>query len=117
MAGFLYFPGAEQRRETFALEYGILVKHALFPGFILRPFLAYGLGATQAWVPGVDERGIGHLTRLSLGTDFILTPTISLSVELAYKIINIPTFGTAEGKAGPYDFHTLSALFGGHYQF
>jgi hypothetical protein len=116
MAGFLYFPGSDVRRSAYALEYGILVKHGLFPGFILRPFLGYGLGATQAWVTGVESRGIGHLTRLSFGTDIVLSPTVSLSVELAYKIINMPTFATAPGMIpGPYDFHTLTALFGGHF--
>jgi hypothetical protein len=118
MAGFLYFPGSELRRDAFALEYGILVRHGLFPGHVLRPFASYGLGATQAWVTGVDSRGIGHLTRLSLGTDIVLSPSFTLSVEAAYKIINMPTFATTPGVIpGPYDFHTLSVLAGAHYEF
>jgi hypothetical protein len=118
LSGFLYFPGSSARRDAFALEYGILVKHGLFPGFILRPFAAYGLGATQAWVSEIESRGIGHLTRLSLGTDIILSPRFTLTVELAYKIVNMPTFATAPGSVpGPYDFHTLSALFGGQFEF
>src|SRR6185503_395419 len=87
LAGFLYFPGASPQRDAFVLEYGILVRHGLFPGFVLRPFVAYGLGATQAWVSDVGSRGIGHLTRLSLGTDIVLRPSVALGLELSYKII------------------------------
>lgn len=116
LAGFEYFPGSEVRRDAYALGYGILVRHGLFPGHALRPFLAYGLGATQAWVTGVESRGIGHLTRLSLGTDIVLTPRFSLSLELLYKIVNIPTFAASGSSPPPsYDFHTLSALFGARY--
>jgi hypothetical protein len=118
MAGFVYFPGSDLRRDAYALEYGILVRHGLFPGHTLRPFVAYGLGATQAWVKGVESRGVGHLTRLSLGSDIVLSPHVSLSVELLYKIVNIPTFGTTPGSTPPaYDFHTLGVLAGAHYEF
>src|SRR5262249_53670682 len=55
MAGFLIFPGNTVRKNAYVLEYGVLVKHGLFPGFILRPFLSYGLGATQAFVTGVES--------------------------------------------------------------
>jgi hypothetical protein len=118
MSGFLYFPGSAVRRDVYVLEYGLLVRHGLFRASVLRPFLAYGLGATQAWVIGVENRGIGHLTRLSLGTDIIVKPTFTLSVELAYKIVNMPVFTTEPNTPGrAYDFHTLSALAGAHYQF
>lgn len=114
MAGFLYFPGSEGvRRDSYVLEYGVLVKHGLFPGHLFRPFLSYGLGATQAWVTGVKSRGIGHLTRLSFGTDIILTKVVSLSLELGYKLMMMPTFETTPNTIpGPYDFHTCTALAG-----
>lgn len=119
MAGFLYFPGEKDiRRETIALEYGILVRHTVLPFSIVRPILAYGLGAVQAWVPGVEDRSIGHLTRLSVGADVVLNPDISLSFEVVYKIINMPTFGPpTAADPGPYDFHTFGALAGAHYGF
>jgi hypothetical protein len=117
LTGFEYFPGSDVRRDAYALGYGILVRHGLFPGNTLRPFVAYGLGATQAWVKGVESRGIGHLTRLSLGTDVVLSPRFSLSFELLYKIVNIPTFAAAGSSPPPsYDFHTLSALVGARYR-
>jgi hypothetical protein len=112
---FSFYPAGGQRRHALSLEYGILVKHFVFPQRVVRPFVTYGLGATQVWVLDVRSRGIGHLTRLSLGLDMAVSRKVSLSVEMAYRIANLPTFAVAGSWGRSYDFHTLSALAGIHF--
>jgi hypothetical protein len=113
---FAWYPGEGRRRTALTLEYGVLVKHYLFPQRIVRPFVAYGLGATQAWVLEVAGRGIGHMTRLSLGLDTAVSRSVALSFEAAYRITNMPTFSAVGSWGRSYDFHTLSALAGVHFK-
>ena len=113
LAGVNYYPGADERRHLMTIEYGLLVRHHLAPRWKVHPFLAYGLGAIQAFVFGVHGRGIGHLTRLSVGLEGSVTPKVRLALELIYKLDPIRGYRLGDAAENPkFDIHTLSALFG-----
>ena len=110
--GTTYYPGMAGTRSALTLEYGLLVRHHLKPEWKVHPFLAYGLGAIQAWVFNVDGRGIGHLTRLSVGLEGKVSQKVRLGFELIYKIDPIRAFRSSEPSNPKFDIHTVSALFG-----
>jgi hypothetical protein len=113
LLGTTYYPGASDRRNALTLEYGILVRHHLAPRWKVHPFVAYGLGAIQAFVFGVEGRGIGHLTRLSVGVEGKVSQKVRLALELIYKIDPIRAFRVDSTMDNPkFDIHTLSAMFG-----
>lgn len=110
--GTSFYPGSAERRHALTLEYGILVRHHLAPKLKVHPFLAYGLGAIQAFVFGVEGRGIGHLTRLSVGIEGRASDKVRLALELIYKIDPIRAYRLEEGAQTKFDIHTVSAMFG-----
>lgn len=113
LAGTTFYPGAGDRRNALTIEYGLLVRHHLAPQWKVHPFLAYGLGAIQAFVFGVEGRGIGHLTRLSVGLEGKVSPKVRLALELIYKIDPIRAFRIDKAMDSPkFDIHTVSAMFG-----
>jgi hypothetical protein len=113
LAGATYYPGASDRRHALTLEYGILVRHHLATHWKVHPFLGYGLGAIQAFVFGLEGRGIGHLTRLSVGIEGNVSPRTRLAFEVIYKIDPIRSFKIDPAMDKPrFDIHTLSAMFG-----
>lgn len=112
LLGTTFYPGMGDQRSALTLEYGLLVRHHLKPQWKVHPFLAYGLGAIQAWVFNVDGRGIGHLTRLSVGLEGKVHQKVRLAFELIYKIDPIRAFRVSEPANPKFDIHTLSAMFG-----
>jgi hypothetical protein len=110
-AGFFYHFGGELA-DSLGINYGIFAKHTLFPSLRVRPFLAYGLGATQVWVRELEGRGIGHVTRLSAGLDTKVSERLAIEVELAYQFNILASFATPPTPPGSYDFHTLSLTAG-----
>lgn len=113
LAGLNFYPGSDERRHLLTIEYGLLVRHHLAPKLKVHPFFAYGLGAIQAFVIGVDGRGIGHLTRLSVGFEGKVSERTRLALEIIYKLDPIRGFRRDGDTANPkFDIHTLSALFG-----
>lgn len=84
-----------QARESFVLGYGIFAKHEFLPELRFRPFFAYGLGAAQLFVRGVDGRAIGHRTRLGVGFDATLHGHASFAIELTYTMIVMPKLETS----------------------
>jgi hypothetical protein len=112
MSGFLYYGGQTGVSDTYGLNYGIYVKHALFAGRRARLFAGYGLGATQVWIRGLDGRGAGHYTRLSVGVDTHIKRWLHFTTEFSYRFYNLPTFKLTETDNGGYDFHALSLLAG-----
>lgn len=113
LAGLNFYPGADERRHLLTIEYGLLVRHHLAPKLKVHPFFAYGLGAIQAFVIGVDGRGIGHLTRLSVGFEGKVSERTRLAFEIIYKLDPIRGFRRDGDTSNPkFDIHTLSALFG-----
>lgn len=121
MSSFFYYSAGNNLNDALGLDYGIFVKHALFPGPRVRLFLAYGLGAAQVWVRNVGGRGIGHVTRLSAGIDVHLRRSVHLSLEFAYKFVNLPSFAVsagadparpAESDPPDYGFQSLNLLAG-----
>jgi hypothetical protein len=112
MAGFLYYVGGHGLADSVGLNYGIFVKHALFPGRRARFWAGYGLGAAQIWVRELDGHGAGHYTRLSLGADTQLWRRLHLTVEFSYRFFILPTFATSSAPPTSYDFHALSLLAG-----
>ena len=99
-------------RTSLGVDYGLFVRHALFPGPRVRGFFAYGLGASQNFVRNVGGRGIGHMTALSLGVDIRLHGDLHATVELAYRFIIVPSFETELDRARRYDFHALRLVAG-----
>lgn len=112
MAGFLYYFGENGSYDTVGADYGIYVKHALFPGRRARLFFGYGLGAAQIWVRGLDGRAVGHYTRLSLGVDTHLYRWLHMTFEASYRFFNMPTFKFQDTDSGGYDFHAFCILAG-----
>lgn len=110
--GTSFYPGTAERRHALTLEYGILVRHHLAPRLPVHPFLSYGLGAIQAFVFGVEGRGIGHLTRLGVGIEGKVSAKVRLALELIYKIDPIRAYRLEEGAQTKFDIHTVSAVFG-----
>lgn len=112
MAGFFYYFGQTGISDSLGLDYGIFVKHALFPGRRTRLFAGYGLGAAQVWIRDIEGNGVGHYTRLSLGVDTQLWRWLHMTVEFSYRFFNLPTFKLAAEDNGGYSFHALSLLAG-----
>lgn len=113
LLGATFYPGASDRRHALTLEYGLLVRHHLAPKWKVHPFLAYGLGAIQAFVFGLEGRGIGHLTRLSVGVEGSVSKKVRLAFELIYKIDPIRSYRLEQTMDKPkFDIHTLSGMFG-----
>ncbi len=113
LLGTSFYPGSAERRHALTLEYGILVRHHLIPKYKVHPFLGYGLGAIQAFVFGVEGRGIGHLTRLSVGFEGRVSDKVRLAFELIYKIDPIRAYRLDTTMPSPkFDIHTVSAMFG-----
>ena len=112
MAGFFYYVGDSAISDSLGLDYGLFLKHGLFPGRRVRLFISYGLGAAQVWVKGIPGHGIGHVTRLSAGFDTRLTPHVHLTVEFAYKFVMLPFFATGQSDAPDYSFQSLNLLAG-----
>ena len=112
MAGFFYYAGDSAVSDSLGLDYGLFLKHGLFPGRRVRLFISYGLGAAQVWVKGLPGHGIGHVTRLSAGFDTRLTPHVHLTVEFAYKFIMLPYFAVGDNAAPDYSFQALNLLAG-----
>lgn len=114
LASFFYYVGSGTGvSDSLGLDYGIFVKHVLFPGRRVRLFVGYGLGAVQVWVKDVGGRGIGHMTRLAAGLDTRLSENVHVSFEFAYKFNILPSFATdAATEPRSYDFHSLSLLGG-----
>ena len=112
MSGFFYlFGGAVS--DSVGIDYGLFAKHVITPGPKVRCFLAYGLGATQVWVRGLDGRGIGHVTRLSAGVDVALGPRLSAEIEFAYQFNILPNFAGPSGQPpATHDFHALALTAG-----
>ena len=108
MPSFYYYFGDAGQRDFLGMGYGIYVKHALWPRERYRLFFAYGLGATQTWVRGLDSRGIGHLTRLAVGMDVHLRKWLQLTFEFSYRFYNLPMLKVNETDAAGYDFHSLN---------
>lgn len=73
----------------------------------MRAFFGYGLGAAQVFVRGVDGRGIGHLTALSLGVDVRVAEERHVTLELSYRFVILPSFETATSRPDRYDFHAI----------
>lgn len=115
--GLDVFPATSASRPIVGLGYGLYVKHGLGRHPRARPFVAYGLGAVQAFVSEVDGRGIGHQTHLAAGVDVPLGGPVSLSLELAYKFQSLPTFRFAPGDVARWDFHVLTLLAGTTFDF
>lgn len=61
---------------------------------------------------GVEGRGIGHLTRLSVGIEGKASEKVRLALEVLYKIDPIRAYRLEEGAPTKFDIHTLSAMFG-----
>jgi hypothetical protein len=99
-------------RSSLGVDYGLFVRHAVFPGPRVRGFFAYGLGASQNFVRGVGGRGIGHMTALSIGADIRLAGDLHATVEIAYRFIIVPSFETDLERAHRYDFHALRLVAG-----
>ncbi|MFO0574203.1 MAG: hypothetical protein U1A78_09405 [Polyangia bacterium] len=114
IASFFYYVGSGTGvSDSLGLDYGIFVKHVLFPGRRVRLFVGYGLGAVQVWVKDVGGRGIGHMTRLAAGLDTRVSDNLHVSFEFAYKFNILPSFATdAAVEPRSYDFHSLSLLGG-----
>lgn len=112
MAGFFYYVGDSAVSDSLGLDYGIFLKHGLFPGRRVRLFISYGLGAAQVWVKGLDGHGIGHVTRLSAGFDTRLSTHVHLTVEFAYKFIMLPYFATSGSAPPDYSFQSVNLLAG-----
>jgi hypothetical protein len=93
-------PGHDYR-SSYALLYGIFAKHALTRHTRLRPYFAYGLGAGQVWVHGVDGRGTGHQTRVEIGLDVRRAERRQLTLSLIYQALIMPGF--ARDGAPPTD--------------
>ncbi len=108
MPSFYYYFGDAGQRDFLGMGYGIYVKHALWPRERYRLFFAYGLGATQTWVRGLDSRGIGHLTRLAVGMDVHLRKWLQLTFEFSYRFYNLPMLKVNQTDAAGYDFHSLN---------
>jgi hypothetical protein len=94
-------------RTSLGVDYGLFVRHAVFPGPRVRAFFGYGLGAAQVFVRGVDGRGIGHLTALSLGVDVRVAEERHVTLELSYRFVILPSFETATSRPDRYDFHAI----------
>ncbi len=109
--GWVIFPEQAANVRTGVLEYGLRVKHALFPGERLRPFLTYGLGTTQVWIDGFDGRDITHQTRLGLGLDTDVGKRLKLTVELAWHAQNLPVLDGQD-----WSFSSLGLSVGGIYR-
>jgi hypothetical protein len=102
---------AKDARQSYALLYGVFIKHALSRQLRVRPYFAYGLGAAQVWVSDVDGRGIGHATRLGLGVDVPLSDLRQLAIALSYQGILMPRFSEGDG-AKSTSFHSLVLTLG-----
>lgn len=99
-------------RTSLGFDYGIFARHALLARASVRPFLAYGLGASQVFVRGVSGRGISHLTALSAGVDVATGGAVHVTIELAYRFVILPSFATEIEPAHRYDFHALRLVAG-----
>ena len=110
-AGFFYNFGSGFA-DNLGLNYGIFAKHTIFPGRRFRPFLAYGLGAIQVWVRELGGRGIGHVTRLSIGLDTKLSERVALEFDLSYQFNILPSFAIEGAEPRSFDFHSLSLTTG-----
>lgn len=108
MPSFFYYFGDQGQRDFLGLGYGIYVKHALWPGPRVRLFIAYGLGAAQVWVRGVDNRAAGHLTRLAVGADVRLKSWLQLTFEFSYRFHMLPTLKLEGSDNQGFDFHSLN---------
>ena len=106
-AGFFYNFGQEVA-DNLGLNYGIFAKHNIFPGRRWRPYLAYGLGAIQVWVREREGRGIGHVTRLSVGLDAKVSERVALEFDASYQFNILPSFAVDGVAARSYDFHSIS---------
>ncbi len=91
--GWAEFPEQRLSVRTGVLEYGLRVKHALFPGARSRPFLTYGLGTTQVWVDGFDGRDITHQTRVGVGVDISMGESLQFTCEIEWRTQILPTMG------------------------
>jgi hypothetical protein len=112
MAGFFYYVGDQGISDSLGIDYGIFLKHVLFPGERMRLFIGYGLGAAQVWVKGLGGHGIGHDTRLSAGVEIKLSPKVNLTFEFAYKFIMLSSFAIGTADAASNNFQALNLLAG-----
>jgi hypothetical protein len=112
MTGFFYYFGQTGINDLFGLDYGIFVKHAVFPGRRARLFLGYGLGAAQVFIRGIEGRGIGAFERLSIGADTHIWRWLHATIEFSYRFFDLPSFKIAETDSGGAGFHTMSILAG-----
>ena len=112
MAGFFYYVGDQGINDSLGIDYGIFLKHALFPGQRIRLFIGYGLGVAQVWVKDVGGHGIGHETRLSVGLETKLAAKVHFTVEFAYKLIMLPAFTIGTAEAANYNFQAVNLMAG-----
>jgi hypothetical protein len=108
MGGFFYYFGETGGQDSLGVDYGIYVKHTLFPGPRLRLFFGYGAGAAQVWIRNIDGRGVGAYERLSVGVDIRASRLVNLSVEFSYRFFDLPTFQVQSTDSGGYGFQTMS---------
>lgn len=106
-AGFFYNFGQEVA-DNLGLNYGIFAKHTIFPGRRWRPYLAYGLGAIQVWIREREGRGIGHVTRLSIGMDAKVSERVAIEFDASYQFNIMPSFAVDGAAPRSYDFHSIS---------
>lgn len=112
MTGFFYYVGGNGISDSLGLDYGIFVKHALFPGRRARLFVGYGLGAAQVWIRDVEGRGIGAYERLSIGADTHIYRFLHATIEFSYRFFDLPTFRQGETDRSGASFQALSLLAG-----
>lgn len=101
---FALQPGHDYR-TSYALLYGIFAKHALTRHTRVRPYFAYGLGAGQVWVHGVDGRGIGHQTRVEIGMDVRVAEQRMISIALIYQALIMPSLAREDAPASDTSSH------------
>ncbi len=94
-------------RTSYAMIYGVFIKHALSARLRVRPFVSYGLGAAQVWVQEVSGRGIGHATRIAFGLDARVGERRHLTLALTYQGIIMPRFALAETRAIDTSFQSI----------
>ncbi|MEZ4384139.1 MAG: hypothetical protein R3A79_22590 [Nannocystaceae bacterium] len=106
------FPATAVSRRVIALGTGLLLKHQFGRHPRWRPYLAYGLGATWAWVQTLDGSENGLRTRVGLGAAVSLGDATSLTLEFVYKHQALRTLRWDDAGTLNYSFHTLALLLG-----
>jgi len=110
--GLDVFPATPVTRRVIALGYGFRIKHQLGRHPWFHPYLSYGVGAVLPWVKTIPGRGIGHQTRISLGTAVPIGGLTSLTLALVYKHQGLATFRWDDAGTLSYSFHTVGVLLG-----